>query len=398
MDFANSEECMDLFTNGYIARYGGSYDDVYSYLTDYFGWDGVRSTDWMDLIERHGHYQDYNLGIQGRSGQTGYYMSLGYLNTKGAIIGSDMKRFSGRLNVDSKFKFVTLGANTSFSHSISNGFSQSTSGSFTTPHVAALANLLPMDAPYNEDGSYANTSSYNPLAVYDEDLGDIYETKLMTINLNPYLQVDFGKGIYAKTTLGVNITDMRQYYYWSAIYNPQGSNYNGLGQQYNSRNTIITWSNILGWNYTFDKKHTISLMLGQEMQRKEYYYDYYSKSDFPYADSGMRDLTTAGTDQGSEYYKSQARLASYFVDAQYSYDEKYYLSGSYRRDGSSVFGTNKRWGNFWSVGGKWRISGEEFLRDNPILTNATLRASYGTVGNQDIGWYAARGFYSSGYN
>lgn len=175
-------------------------------------------------------------------------------------------------------------------------------------------------------------------------------------------------------------------------------NYNGLGQQYNSRSTVLTWNNILGWNYTFDKKHHINLMLGQEMQRKSYFYEYYSGSDFPFADSGMRDLTTAGSWNDSEYYKREARLASYFADAHYSYDDKYYISGSFRRDGSSVFGANNRWGNFWSVGAKWRITGEDFLKDNPILTNATLRASYGTVGNQDIDWYAARGFYEAGAN
>lgn len=86
------------------------------------------------------------------------------------------------------------------------------------------------------------------------------------------------------------------------------------------------------------------------------------------------------------------------MDAHYSYADKYYLSGSYRRDGSSVFGSDTRWGNFWSVGGKWRISGEDFLTGNNVITNATLRASYGTVGNQDIDWYAARGFYGAGYN
>ena len=155
--------------------------------------------------------------------------------------------------------------------------------------------------------------------------------------------------------------------------------------------------NVLGWNYTFDK-HNINLLLGQEMQRKNYFYEYYSGSDFPFAADGKTDLSTAGTPQGSEYYKKEARLASYFMDAHYSYEDKYYVSGSFRRDGSSVFGSNHRWGNFWSVGGKWRVSGEEFLKDNSIITNATLRASYGTVGNQDIDWYAARGFYSSGYN
>lgn len=83
------------------------------------------------------------------------------------------------------------------------------------------------------------------------------------------------------------------------------------------------------------------------------------------------------------------------MDLHYSYDDKYYVSGSFRRDGSSVFGTDNRWGNFWSLGGKWRISGEDFLRDNPVVTNAILRTSYGTVGNQDIESYAARGYYSA---
>ena len=399
MDFANAEETMKLFTDGLTAYQGGNWQDNYDYLADnYFGWDRKTSTDWMDAITRKGYYQDYNLSAQGRSGNTGYYVSLGYLNTDGLIIGSDMERFSGRMNLDSKFKWATIGVNTSYSYSTQNGFSLSTGGSMSSPLTAAISSQTPMDPVYDSEGNYNNINMYNPVALMDEDTGELNENKMQTINLNPYLQVDFGLGIYAKTTLGVNLTDLRQYQYWSALYNPQAMDYNGLGQQYNSRNTVITWNNVLGWNHKFADKHDISVMLGQEMQKKSYFYEYYAKSDFPFADSGMRDLTTAGTEQGSEYYKKEARLASYFMDAHYSYADKYYLSGSYRRDGSSVFGSDTRWGNFWSVGGKWRISGEDFLTGNNVITNATLRASYGTVGNQDIDWYAARGFYGAGYN
>lgn len=399
MDFANAEETMKLFTDGLTAYQGGNWQDNYDYLADnYFGWDRKTSTDWMDAITRKGYYQDYNLSAQGRSGNTGYYVSLGYLNTDGLIIGSDMERFSGRMNLDSKFKWATIGVNTSYSYSTQNGFSLSTGGSMSSPLTAAISSQTPMDPVYDSEGNYNNINMYNPVALMDEDAGELNENKMQTINLNPYLQVDFGLGIYAKTTLGVNLTDLRQYQYWSALYNPQAMAYNGLGRQYNSRNTVITWNNVLGWNHKFADKHDISVMLGQEMQKKSYFYEYYAKSDFPFADSGMRDLTTAGTEQGSEYYKKEARLASYFMDAHYSYADKYYLSGSYRRDGSSVFGSDTRWGNFWSVGGKWRISGEDFLTGNNVITNATLRASYGTVGNQDIDWYAARGFYGAGYN
>ena len=399
MDFANAEESMKLFTDGLTAYQGGDWQENYNYLADnYFGWDRKTSTDWMDAITRKGYYQDYNLSAQGRNGNTGYYVSLGYLNTDGLIIGSDMERFSGRMNLDSKFKWATIGVNTSYSYSTQNGFSLSTAGSMSSPLTAAISSQTPMDPIYDSEGNYNNINMYNPVALMDEDTGELNENKMQTINLNPYLQVDFGLGIYAKTTLGVNLTDLRQYQYWSALYNPQAMDYNGLGQQYNSRNTVVTWNNVVGWNHKFADKHDVSVMLGQEMQKKSYFYEYYAKSDFPFADSGMRDLTTAGTEQSSEYYKKEARLASYFMDAHYSYADKYYLSGSYRRDGSSVFGSNTRWGNFWSVGGKWRISGEDFLNGNNVITNATLRASYGTVGNQDIDWYAARGFYGAGYN
>ena len=399
MDFANAQQTMKLFTDGYTAAQGGDWQENYNYLADdYFGWDRKSSYDWMDAISRKGYYQDYNLNMQGRTGSTGYYVGLGYLNTEGLIIGSDLERFSGRLNLDTKFKWATLGVNSSYSYTTQNGFSLSTAGSMSSPLTAAVSSQTPMDPFYDSEGNYANINNYNPLALMDEKTGELNQSNTQMVNLNPYFQIDFGKGIYAKTTLGVNINELRQYQYWSALYNPQAQDYNGLGQQYNSKSTVVTWNNIIGWNYKFADKHDISLMLGQEMQKKSYFYEYYAKSDFPFAASGMRDLTTAGTDQENEYYKQEARLASYFADVHYSYADKYYLSGSFRRDGSSVFGTDNRWGNFWSVGGKWRISGEEFLSENEIITNATLRASYGTVGNQDISWYAARGFYSSGYN
>lgn len=400
MDFADAFQSMDLFSKGLVAAgVRPDYDTAYDYLADnYFGWDRKSSYDWMDKVTRKGYYQDYNIGVSGRTGKTGYYASLGYLNTEGLVIGSDMERFSGRVNLDTKFKMFTFGFNSSYSYAIQNGFSQSINGSMSSVTTAAISSMSPMDPFYNEDGSYANVNNYNPLALSDSKLGEINRTQNQTVNLNPYLQVDFGKGIYAKTSLGANITDIRMYQYWSAVYNPQGMDYNGLGQQFNSKNTVITWTNTLGWNYTFDEKHDVGIMLGQEMQRKMYHYEYYSKSDFPFADNGMRDMTTAGTDQGSEYYKQEATLASYFLDAHYAYDDKYYISGSFRRDGSSVFGSDNRWGNFWSVGAKWRLSGENFLADNRIVTNAAVRASYGTVGNQDIDWYAARAFYKSGYN
>ena len=96
MDYANAQESMNLFAHGRSVAYGNTYDESYDYLKKVYqgyGWDGVSSYDWMDAITRKGYYQDYNVNLQGRSGSTGYYVSLGYLDTEGLIIGSDMKRY-----------------------------------------------------------------------------------------------------------------------------------------------------------------------------------------------------------------------------------------------------------------------------------------------------------------
>lgn len=402
MEYANAQETHDLFAQGYENYYGDASNYGFSswgdYITQLYNWDGKSSYDWVDKVTRKGYYQDYNINLSGRTGKTGYYASLGYLGTEGLVIGSDLERFSGRLNLDSSWKCFSFGVNSSYSYSIQNGFSQSVAGSMSSPLTGAVSSMTPMDPFYDEDGNYANINYYNPLALQDSELGDMNRVWNQTVNINPYLRVDFGRGIYAKSTLGINIADQREYQYWSAVYNPQGMDYNGLGQQYNTKNTVITWNNVLGWQHLFDEKHDVSLMLGQEMQRKYLTQEYYAGYNFPYADIGMRDLSTAGTWMDSSYYTAEATLASYFLDAHYAYDDRYYLSASFRRDGSSVFGSDNRWGNFWSVGAKWRLTGENFLRDNPILTNAALRVSYGTVGNQDIGWYASRAFYTAGYN
>lgn len=409
LKFANAQQTLDMFSKGRVlAGQSATYEDAKTLLTnnykDNWGWDGVSSHDWIDAVTRNGYYRDYNLSASGRSDAVGYYTSLGYLDTEGLVIGSDMQRFSGRANVNSKFKIFTFGVTTSYSYTEKEGFGQGTGGSFSNPLVAAVSGTLPFYPFYNEDGEYANTpmtgqpGNNNPLAVYDEELGNINSTTIQNINASPYVQVDFGAGIYAKSTLGVNVIDQRQYEYWSALYSSDGYRYNGLGQQYNWHTTTTTWNNILGWNYVFNNKHTVGVMLGQEMQMKNFWYEYLSKTDFPFAASGRRELISAGSDGGSEVYRREARLASYFFDGHYSYDNRYVVAASFRRDGSSVFGSDNLWGNFWSVSAKWRMSNEAFLRDNSIFTDVNINASYGTVGNQDIGWYAARGFYSSGSN
>lgn len=400
MKFANAKQTMDMFARGYAARTGYDYDTCYQIMLGQFpDWDGEFSTDWMDLVLRKGYYQEYNASFSGSVDKTNYYVSLGMVDSNGIVIGSNNKRYSGRINLDTSWKYFTAGINASYSYTVNNNFSQSTSGSMSSPITAAMSSLTPMDIVYNEDGSYANISSYNPLATQDKKLGDMNQVVNNTLVANPWLQLNLPFGFSVKTNFGANIVDQSEYNYWSAVYNPQGMDYNGLGQKYMTRASTLTWTNTINWNKTFNDIHTFNVLLGQEMQRYEYHYDYYCRTDFPYAADGFRDMAAAGTDMGSEYGQSQSRLASYFLDARYSLMDRYFFSASYRRDGSSVFGANHRWGNFWSVGAKWRLTQENFLKDKTWLSLADLRISYGTVGNQGLpSLYAARGIYAAGYN
>ncbi len=248
MKFASSEQSLDLFAKGLVAAYPGAYtyETAVEDVIDEFGWDGKTNTDWMDVITRNAYYQEYNAAVSGASGDTHYYFSLGYLDTEGIVVGSDNQRYSGRVNLDSKYKWFKGGISAQYSYSKNNTFSQSTGGSMSAPVTAAMSTMTPFYPVYTADGTeYENADYYNPLALTDPKLGDIDQITNQTINANPWLQVDLPYGIYVKTNFGVNIMDQREYNYWSAVYNPQGMDYNGLGQQYNSKSSSLTWTNLI---------------------------------------------------------------------------------------------------------------------------------------------------------
>ena len=405
MKYANANEMLDFLAYGfqqYYAYMGYDYslDFMKDYwrddYMDYYGWDGVTSYDWTKKVQRKGYYADYNLSVSGTTGKTSYYANLNYNDAKGILIGSSNKRYGGRLNVQSAYKWFEFGANVSYSESENNAFSQSTSGSMSSVSVGAVSNMSPMIPFYDAEGNYNAIDEYNPLAIWDKNTGDINKVTNKTLVANPWLKVNFPYGFWAKTNFGYNNMFQREYNYWSAITNPQGMDYNGLGQMYLSNTMLMTWTNTIGWNHAYGENH-IDVLLGQEMQKETYSQDYFAKYNYAYPESN-RNMATAGGEMGSDYYESQARLASYFLDAHYDYANKYFGSVSYRRDGSSRFGANHRWGNFWSVGAKWRLSQENFMLNQNVLTNADIRLSYGTVGNQGIGYYAARGYYVVGSN
>ncbi len=366
-----------------------------------FDMDSSGDTDWLDLALKESTVQKYDVSIQGGQESLTYFASLGYYSNGGIVVGSGLSRYAGRLNMDGKKGRVGYGVSTSFSSSDVDEIAQNSS--YTNPIVLAY-DSRPFQNPYNEDGSYsmyndATNSNYNLVALYDEENGDDYSQKMTIINWNPYFTVDILDGLKWKTSAGLSVNQSTETLY-QGIYNP--STYSG-GEYVSTSNTknvysvkTYTISNTLNYQHTFNKKHDLNILLGQEAHKEKL--SSVSAAAEGYPEANVSELVNASTPTTAESTSDESSLASFFSNFEYGYNDKYYLSASFRYDGSSRFGANHRWAPFWSFGGKYRLTQEDFMKQySGWLYNFMVHASYGCVGNQDIGYYAAKGLYSYGY-
>ena len=391
----NDKKWLDIWGTG-IANAGimdkASADKYVLGMANQMGYRG-ENTNWLDAILRSGNVDEYSVDFSGKTGETNYFISGGYYNNEGIIINTGMERFTGRFNLSTKYRWISLGVNASGAFAESNGIP--TSSAFTNPLVTVYGMVTPIEPIYNTDGTYNSSAYFNPIALNDPDQGDIRSQKVTTATVNPWISVDFGKGFVWKTNFALNYYHLDEYQFWSVM-NPQGAESNGVGQKYNDTKTNLIVTNTLNWLHTFGDYHDLNIMLGQEAQKTKDYYEYYAAQNFA---KGFREMSTASEPTKATDLTSYRTIASFFANANYSYAGKYFLSGSARYDGCSAFGDNTKWGLFGSVGAKWRMSEEKFWENiKPYVNNIALRASYGTVGNCEIGWYSARGLYDIGYN
>ena len=222
--------------------------------------------------------------------------------------------------------------------------------------------------------------------------------KQYRVLLSPYVRINFTPELFFMTRAGVDAYLIDEFGYWSFL-QPQGAEMNGMGENSNITRMMLNITNTLNYIKTFKGVHNLNLMLGQEGQKKHLKEAYLAGSNYPVED--MNDVSLTATPSSAATAQSELRLCSYFFNGQYDFDNKYYLSASVRADGSSRFASGNRWATFWSVGGKYRLSAEKFME--PVhnwLSNLTIRASYGTTGNQEVGtgYYAASHLYGFGYN
>lgn len=359
--------------------------------------------------------QEYQLGITGGTEKTKYLISLGYLNDKGLLQNSKFNRLSGRLNLDSQFTdWLKGGMSTAFSQTYQR-LIYGTGSSYSNVWYTALmmgpiypvymrdanGNYIPdlegnRQFDYGENRPYAN--DFNTVATLVDDKDENTVNSLSTrifFELGDKTNEDLGifKDFRFVTTFNADYRDTDDMLYWNP-YHGNAKNYNGLLSKGNGKLLSYTFNQLLYYQRTFGV-HDLDIMVGHEFYSRTFKTLTAARKNFPFPVfelSAGASLDTA--DSSSEEY----RVESYLSRINYNYDNKYYLSGSFRTDGSSRFQRDYRWGNFWSIGGAWRISQESFLEDIKWISNLTLKASYGQQGNDNIGtYYAWQSIYDLGW-
>ncbi|MDH6356936.1 TonB-dependent receptor [Parabacteroides sp. PF5-9] len=396
----NLDKYKEIWQEGYInAGWVENPQDAAAELAGdieyYYGVDinAVESVDWLDAVLDNGFTQEYDLNVQGGNESLNYYASGSYYDTKGVMIGTGMKRYTGRFSLDAKADRLTYGL--SASGGLADIDNSMTESQYINP-IVAVYDLRPFEQIYNPDGTYNLDAYYNPVAINDKHKGDIRNQKQITMLVNPYFTYRIIDGLTWKTNAGLHIIDLEEFFY-NSKYNPQYSDSGLLGQRNNERATTYQITNTLNFNRTFNTIHNVNVLLGQEAQKVAYKRLYASASGYP--SDAVVELETASTPTGAESMSKASTLASFFVNGEYDYKNRYYASASFRYDGSSRFGTNNKWAPFWSVGLRYRISEEAFMENTKSwLTDLAARASFGTVGNQDIGYFEHMGLYQYGYS
>ncbi|MDR0430425.1 MAG: TonB-dependent receptor [Tannerellaceae bacterium] len=404
----NSTEWYDFMTqllgnSKFIEK--GNLSEAKEYITSPDGLginvDPKADTDWYDAVTRSGFTQDYNLDLSGGNEKTKFFISGGYYDEESIVIGKDFQRFSGRLNLENEIsKYTSFGINTFVSYSKMN---YGAGGGYFSDPITQAYTQLPVQPIYKADGSWnMNTNNkYNPVAQRSK-YGDKHISKQIKANVSPWLKVNFLDYFTYISRYGIDFQNIKEFGLWSML-QPQGRDMNMMGEEGNNYLTLWTWTNTLNWIRSFGS-HNVNILLGQEMQKAHMDNAYLEGKNYP-TDIVYTVENAATPSDASTYYRNYA-LSSFFANAEYDYKDTYYLSGSLRRDGSSKFGKNNKWGTFWSVGAKYRIINESFMEPaSNWLSNLTFRASYGTTGNQEINtgdssrdWYPQKGLYGFGYN
>lgn len=352
---------------------------------------------WEKELFKPQQRKEYNLSISKGTEKSKLYFSAGYLNDDGFNLNSYFTRYSTRLSFDTElFPWLQFGTSvqlartesnwTTSGSSVSNAFSWTRSIAPIYPvymHDADGKVMLDADGKKRYDFGEVLTgvnlgrgygAQTNPVATQNEDMDNRLD---YYANSNSSLKVILPFDV----TFTTNATVFGDFYYNDEFLTPMagsGKTYNGIGTK--TKDEVISYNlnQILNWTKKVNE-FNFTTMLGHETFSRDYTYLYGQKQNF--LDPKNTEFANAAKMSGLDSYSNQYKLEGYFGQVSTDYKNRYFLSGSIRRDGSSIFHPDNRWGTFYSVGASWRISEEKFMKQFTFVDNLKLKASYGSQGN-----------------
>ncbi len=344
-------------------------------------------TDWQEAMFRHGKIQNHQLSFSGGREKTTYYFSLNYFDNTGILLGSDFKRYSTRFSLDNQLKsWAKVGLSANVSRSIQN-VSLADAAEGTIWWGAVTSPLVPVK---NLDGSWGGGQTVGGVQYSNSNLvgNSQYRGNTKTSNNvfgNAYLELEFLKGLTLRNELSYSLGQDNNVAFQKAG-NVGGTSFRSKLIDSRSDSYYYSITNYLNYN-KWVNKHGIQLTAGHQAQSSYYQSMSGTKVDLQ---ANIFDLNTGSSDQttwGLSGGKGHWAMESWFARANYTYDERYSVSASFRADGSSNFGPNNRWGYFPGVSLGWTATNEKFLKDKAItnvMNYLKVRVGYGAVGNQNF--------------
>lgn len=381
--------------------------------------------EWEDVLFRIANKQDYNMNVNGGDEKSNYYISLGYLDEEGLLEYSGMQRFSGRVNAESQVKkWLKVGLSTNAVTYNTDNFNEENSTSSNPFYFSRVIGPIFPVYVYNtwnqpDAGSIVLDSDGNPIfdfgsaeMTFDDGYGnsvpglrpfagtfnlagslnlDERSTSVDAVSARTFAEFSIIPGLIFRTNLSVDFNGSSGTVYQNSSYG-DAAGYGRITKSY-GRRMVLTLNELFTYNKSFGM-NSLDILAGHESYQYRFNYLSATRTGFPF--DGIRELAAASTGEGSDSFENNDRIESYLGRVNYDYSDRYYLSASIRRDGSSRFHPDTRWGTFWSLGGSWRISEESFLQIDWI-NSLKLKASYGVQGNNDgIGFYPWQGLYGLG--
>ncbi|MBD2700965.1 SusC/RagA family TonB-linked outer membrane protein [Spirosoma sp. BT702] len=357
-------------------------------------------TNWFDELTRRGSQQQYNISASGGNNKTTFNISGGYYRQLATTIGSNFKRYTANLNLQhnasEKLSF-RLGMN------IGSVYQNTPSNSsfFANPIYAAFL-LRPTQNPYNADGSinlsltdFPNGGVYNAIAEANLNRRDYQNVRGIGTARVEYRPL---KNLTLSSQYGVDFSMLEEYRYRDPNFG-DGYTAKGSASAYYTRYFNWTWTNLAEYRFNLNGAQDFyaDLKVGYEAQKSNGYFISTTGTTFPNSPD-LTSLVVAATPTLASQTGSDYSFTSLISNVLFDYKKKYNLTGSFRRDGSSRFGINNRYGNFYSVGASWNINEEAFFPKTATLSALKLRASYGVNGNAAISNYQWQATYGFGNN